>query len=118
VPERPEQIRPAAKVARTAHQRVVSIDPVKAVVAPARIGLRKEATWSAKRRIDNAVARRAADSRILSAAEEEENVSGAVAVAASAVVAGDDDKRSQLGWWPLLIRASQRKSWWQNRESL
>ena len=66
-------------------------------------GLLKETTCNAKRRIDNAVARKAADSRIFSAAAESvsvvvANVSVVVAAAKDAVVADDDDKRShQLG---------------------
>jgi hypothetical protein len=68
VPERTEQIRPAGKIARAAHQKVASIDPVKAPVAPAIVGRRKEATCSAKRRIENAVAGKAVGSRIFSAA--------------------------------------------------
>jgi hypothetical protein len=53
---------------------VVSIDPAKAVVALAIVGLRKETTCSAKRRIDNAVVRKAAGSRIFSAAAVVANV--------------------------------------------
>jgi len=89
-----EQTRPAGRVARAAHRRVVSIDPVKA----AAVGIRREVTCSAKRRIDNVADRKASGSRVFSAvvvvvivgvaevivSEAEANANGLVVV--------DDDK--------------------------